>query len=106
MKRVVFLLALLIAVPAFAGSPVADLTCKPDLTQTLTINPWATYFGGSGNETAYSVAVDGNGNTYVCQAPSNPPTREVLMYLSRSSMPTAPWSGQPITVAQTMKSEY
>jgi len=37
-----------------------------DLTKTLVIDPWATYYGGHGRDNAYGVAVDASGNAIVC----------------------------------------
>ncbi len=44
-----------------------------DPTRTLTIDPvpWATYFGGAGNEHGYAIAVDGNDNILVTGSTSS-----------------------------------
>ncbi|MGH2772144.1 MAG: SBBP repeat-containing protein, partial [Actinomycetota bacterium] len=48
---------------------------KYDRTRTLVIDPrvsFSTYFGGEGNETANSVAVDASGNIYTAGSTSSP----------------------------------
>ncbi|PMD92521.1 hypothetical protein BWI97_20785 [Siphonobacter sp. BAB-5405] len=50
-----------------------------DKTQTLVIDPtpnldWATYYGGTGNETLYSIENDDSGNVYVVGVTTSPNT--------------------------------
>ncbi|MBL0175731.1 MAG: SBBP repeat-containing protein [Ignavibacteria bacterium] len=36
-----------------------------DLNRTLTIDPWATYYGGNGHDNGYGVATDANANVFL-----------------------------------------
>ena len=47
------------------GNTVSFEVGAYDPTETLIIDPWATYYGGSGDEVAYGIATDGNNNVIV-----------------------------------------
>ncbi len=42
-----------------------------DASKTLVIDPWATYYGGSGEDRSYGIAADGNGNIVITGSTSS-----------------------------------
>lgn len=53
------------------GNIVSFAVDPYDRSETLVIDPWATYYGGSNTENAGDIATDGNGNVYVCGGTSS-----------------------------------
>jgi len=47
------------------GSTLSFDVAAYDATQTLVIDPWATYFGGSAEDIGIAVEIDGSGNVFV-----------------------------------------
>lgn len=48
------------------GNTVSFAVDEYDQSQTLVIDPWATYFGGSGYENTTGIASDASGNLIIC----------------------------------------
>ncbi|MBN1448155.1 MAG: fibronectin type III domain-containing protein [Bacteroidetes bacterium] len=56
-------------------------------TEALLIDPWATYFGGSGGEIAYGIALDGQGRVVLAGGTTSTdfPVHQALQYTIRGS---------------------